>query len=87
MYHALYSLLPGAYHTVTMPRCGMDLGPWEDGPGLLAVPQQQGEIPGVGSHGHRGSLPFGHQLPGTLSMDENGEYEYCLIARRYPLVN
>jgi len=65
----------------------MDLGPWEDGPGLLAVPQQQGEIPGVGSHGHRGSLPFGHQLPGTLSMDENGEYEYCLIARRYPLVN
>ena len=52
----------------------MDLGPWEDGPGFLAVPQQQGEIPGVGSHGHRRSLPFGHQLPGTLSMDENGEY-------------
>ena len=47
----------------------MDLGPWEDGPGLLAVPQKQGEILGVGSHGHWRSQPFGHQFPGRLSME------------------
>ena len=32
--------LEGFKSKASCSRCGVDLGPWEDGPGILAVPQQ-----------------------------------------------